>query len=63
MYQNNGVGIIKSQKITANTDFTWKTRMGKTTERERDSTISMAITVGISGVLGFLDTIDRHPLR
>jgi len=41
---------VGNNQITKNyhkhTYFTWKTRMGKTTERGRDSTISMAITVG-----------------
>jgi len=46
---NNGVGIIKSQKITANTQILrekseWKNHE-EGGEGESDSTISMAITV------------------
>jgi len=51
------VGIIKSQKAIANTlNLTWKNPKGKNHgEREENSTITMVIQVGFSGVLGFLD--------
>jgi len=48
------VDIIKSQKGIANTQNV-KNPKGKKSRREENFTITMVITIELSGVLGFLD--------